>query len=609
MDSLVDKTTTKAITRALDCLPIGSDALDRAYEVALERIEMQKQGFSSLAKRTLIWITNAQRLLTVAEIRHALAVELGEDDLDDNNLNEIEDIISACAGLVIVDQENLRLIHFTTLEYLKRHGPDRFPNAQQMIALSCLTYLQFHTFREEECPGEIQPDAKGAINNEVNYPHDVTLAEASTREKDWSESAEDALIKSEDWLEHSKDANCKNEGIGEEEEKSEEDEDECYSKGGGDDGINECEGLRTLQRRIQGYPFVEYAAYFWASHVEQYTDPGISPTIMDFLSNGYNVSSAFALVLNQDHPHYLEIFLGYMAYPRLWTGMHLAAYLGLDEVVGMLLQAGAEADPKDADNRTPLSWAAEQGHAAVIRLLRMREDVNINTKNKRAQCTALYFAAWKNHDAVVEQLLMRDDIDVNVKTDGKDTPLRVAARNGYGAVVERLLARQDLDANSGDNRLMTPLVHAAYEGHEAIVKLLLRQADANLNRKDGSGRTPLSMSALRGHDSVVKLLLSQKDVEVNSKDEAGMTPLHFATWYGRQEVVRTLLAKVDIELNPRSNNGNTPLSNAAFCGYLDVVKLLLARADVDVDSLDKHGETLLSRAERKSLPWTLPTSR
>lgn len=251
----------------------------------------------------MIWVTNALRLLIVAKIKHALAVELGEGDLDDDNLNEIEDVISACAGLVIVDQENLRLIYFTTFEYLERHGPNHFPNAQKMIALSYLTYLQFHTFREEERSGEIQPDAKGANNIEVNHPYDGTLAKASTGEKDRSESAEDKLIDFKDWLEHSKEANCKSEGTGEEEEK-------CCSKGSCDDSINEYEGLKTLQHRIQGYPFVEYAAYFWASHVEHYTDPGISPTIMDFLSNGHNVSSAFALVLNQDNPHYLNTFLG-----------------------------------------------------------------------------------------------------------------------------------------------------------------------------------------------------------------------------------------------------------------------------------------------------------
>ena len=125
------KRTTKAITRASDRLPTGSDPLDRAYEVVLERIEFLKQGFSSLAKRNLIWVTNALRLLIVAEIKHALAVELEEGDLDDDNLNEIEDVISACAGLVIVDQENLRLIYFTTFEYLERHGPEHFPNTQK----------------------------------------------------------------------------------------------------------------------------------------------------------------------------------------------------------------------------------------------------------------------------------------------------------------------------------------------------------------------------------------------------------------------------------------------------------------------------------------------
>lgn len=155
-------------------------------------------------------------------------------------------MLSLRAGLVIVDQENLRLIYFTTFEYLERHGPDHFPNAQKMIALSCLTYLQFHTFREEERSGEIQPDAKGANNIEVNHPYDGTLAEASTGEKDRPESAEDKLIKSKDWLEHSKEANCKNEGIGEE------DENKCCSKGSCDDSINEYEGLKPFSIVFKG---------------------------------------------------------------------------------------------------------------------------------------------------------------------------------------------------------------------------------------------------------------------------------------------------------------------------------------------------------------------
>jgi len=38
-------------------------------------------------------------------------------------------------------------------------------------------------------------------------------------------------------------------------------------------------------------------------------------------------------------------------------------------VVRLLLEKGAELDSKDGDERTPLSWAAESGHKAVVRLL------------------------------------------------------------------------------------------------------------------------------------------------------------------------------------------------------------------------------------------------
>jgi hypothetical protein len=77
---------------------------------------------SEIANDVLSWITCAKRPLTTSELRHALAVEIGESELDEENLPEIEDMVSVCAGLVTVDEESdvIRLVHYTTQEYFER---------------------------------------------------------------------------------------------------------------------------------------------------------------------------------------------------------------------------------------------------------------------------------------------------------------------------------------------------------------------------------------------------------------------------------------------------------------------------------------------------------
>jgi ankyrin repeat protein len=54
------------------------------------------------------------------------------------------------------------------------------------------------------------------------------------------------------------------------------------------------------------------------------------------------------------------------------TGSHLAAGFGLEKILEILLKGNdINADSKDSDSRTPLSWAAENGHEAVVKLLQL----------------------------------------------------------------------------------------------------------------------------------------------------------------------------------------------------------------------------------------------
>ena len=98
----------------------GEEGLDKAYDDTVNRIENQGQGIRELAKQVLFWIIRAKRPLTIEELRHALAVEAGTYRLDEQNLCPVEDILFSCVGLVVVDSNIFRLVHYTTQEYLDR---------------------------------------------------------------------------------------------------------------------------------------------------------------------------------------------------------------------------------------------------------------------------------------------------------------------------------------------------------------------------------------------------------------------------------------------------------------------------------------------------------
>ncbi|KAN0087343.1 hypothetical protein V8E54_001031 [Elaphomyces granulatus] len=147
INSLTDKFTERKINTALDNMKKGEEALDKAYDDTINRIENQGHGIHELAKKVLFWVVYAKRPLIAEELRHALAVEPGTCGLDKTNLYPVKDMVSSCAGLIIVDSNIVRLVHYTTHEYFQRRGLKSFEDVQRdMIATSCLTYLSYDVF-------------------------------------------------------------------------------------------------------------------------------------------------------------------------------------------------------------------------------------------------------------------------------------------------------------------------------------------------------------------------------------------------------------------------------------------------------------------------------
>jgi hypothetical protein len=135
------------------------------------RVEGQVQDQEELAKQVLSWITCAKRPLTILELQHALAIEISDSKLDEENLPQVEDMVSVCAGLVTIDEESriIRLVHYTTQEYFERTQKAWFPNAETDITATCVTYLSFDEFKSGICQEDSEFEQRLQSNKLYDY--------------------------------------------------------------------------------------------------------------------------------------------------------------------------------------------------------------------------------------------------------------------------------------------------------------------------------------------------------------------------------------------------------------------------------------------------------
>ncbi|KAJ0314990.1 hypothetical protein Brms1b_006386 [Colletotrichum noveboracense] len=150
IDSLSCKTTLKAIRKALDAASAEDDTYAYFYEEALERVRLQPTAHVQLANQVLSWIVFAKRPLEIHELQHALAMEEEASEIEEDNIPSAEIIISACAGLVTLDEQSgiVRLVHQTTQEFFNKRDEDLFPDADAEITNTCVRYLCLDQFIE-----------------------------------------------------------------------------------------------------------------------------------------------------------------------------------------------------------------------------------------------------------------------------------------------------------------------------------------------------------------------------------------------------------------------------------------------------------------------------
>ena len=149
VDLLASARTKRGVRKALETLPEGTDD---TYAEAWDRICAQKTQHADIGRKVLSWIICASRPLSVQELRYGLAIEQGDTQLVPDGLLDVDDLTSFCAGLVVIDEQRnqMRLVHLTTNEYFAKRKGSLLPEADDTIAVACITHLLMDTFKAKD---------------------------------------------------------------------------------------------------------------------------------------------------------------------------------------------------------------------------------------------------------------------------------------------------------------------------------------------------------------------------------------------------------------------------------------------------------------------------
>ena len=196
----------------------------------------------------------------------------------------------------------------------------------------------------------------------------------------------------------------------------------------------------------QVIPFLEYSSRYWGAHANKDLSDHARTLALELLNGYEDHVSAVSLLKQVLHPSRV----GSIGHSSRFSGLHCASFFGIIELITVFVNAkGCEINQVDCTGKTPLLWAAKNGH-----------------------------------DGMVKQLLEREDVDPDRPDNWASTPLSWAADSGHEGVVRLLLGRKDVDPDRADEQDSTPLLWASNSGHEGVVKLLLGQEDVDLNHPD-----------------------------------------------------------------------------------------------------------------------------
>ncbi len=293
-----------------------------------------------------------------------------------------------------------------------------------------------------------------------------------------------------------------------------------------------------------------------------------------------------------------------------YTPLHYTVMKTQPDAAALLLDNGADPDVQNKQEKTALDLAISGSKDEIIDLL-LEAGAAVEPPED-----SIHVLAWNNVVLGVK-LHIYAGTDIDQADEFGNIPLLLAVEQGHFGVAE-LLIQHEAYLEIADDDGFTPLIMSAELNHPELLLLLL-DADADIAAEDKAERTALDWAIimqsveaeeiLRENDApsgaeksfiaaiqtnnidAVKALL-KNGADVNEPAYTTKTPLHYASHSRNKDILRLMLTEgADLEF--KTEQGFTPLSYAIGLNHPDNCRILL-EAGADVDSIDNWKRTGLN---------------
>ncbi|XP_065057314.1 transient receptor potential cation channel subfamily A member 1-like [Rhopilema esculentum] len=275
------------------------------------------------------------------------------------------------------------------------------------------------------------------------------------------------------------------------------------------------------------------------------------------------------------------------------TPLLLAAINGCADIAVLLLECGATCSVKDVNLKNSLHYVAKSGNYELASLLLKSMKTLIYDVDMKDR-TPVHYAAQYGH-AEILRLFKSETMRLNEEDCNGDTPMHLAAKYGNASCIEVLAKEAEKETLNCTNQDQQTPLHVAVIAKQLNACEVLLKNGGDVGLADKSSWTALHHAATHDDARILAILL-ESGTELDKEDDWCNTPLMIAAEAGNVSGVM-LLIELGANIRQINEDGDNFFDLAIDLRKVDVCKAVLEsdRWEEVMSSKDSHGQHFMKK--------------